>query len=157
MILSKVNTSTTARTCSLASRVPWQIVLASITDRKNYARVRDQLLEENLSTVEQFTHCLAVFGDTKILPALTLFCAGQEFPIDFSGGPSLTTIGQARHRFLWNPFHLRPSPNEGYHPWNGAPITDVQVAHLSFGCQAPQSPVSSPWPVLSIVGGGCST
>jgi hypothetical protein len=142
----------------LASGMPWQVIFPRIASRNGYARIRDQLLVENLVS-SLITRCLAMFGaGTNIYPGLDLFRLGQEFPINFSGEINLSVVGQSLHRLtLKTTFYLKQSTGKYYYPWDGARLTNIQLPHLFFVCRDPQSPVSSLRPALSIAGGGRST
>ncbi|KAJ7887292.1 hypothetical protein B0H14DRAFT_2498314, partial [Mycena olivaceomarginata] len=108
----------------LASGVPWQITLPQVASRKCYTEIRDQLLEENLVTAEEFTQCRALFQDNeRTYPELTLFRLEQEFPVEFSGEICLIAVGHELHRFKCRTvFRLRTSSSEYHYPWDGCAI-----------------------------------
>ncbi|KAF7334965.1 hypothetical protein MVEN_02246500 [Mycena venus] len=85
----------------LPSGCPWQIILPQIACRRHYARIRDQLLEEDLVTDQQLSRCRALFADrAKIRAQSTIFRLTQEFPVNFTNRISLTVVGEAGVHYL---------------------------------------------------------
>ncbi|KAF8143455.1 hypothetical protein K438DRAFT_1945831 [Mycena galopus ATCC 62051] len=108
----------------LSSGLPWQIILPQIGGCTMYAGFREQLLQENLATTEQFSQCLDTFRDRKaIRPELILFRLNQHFPVNFSSRAALTIVGEALYSFplssLFRTQGGRPGPGFYYLPWAG--------------------------------------
>ncbi|KAJ6488949.1 hypothetical protein C8R45DRAFT_993252 [Mycena sanguinolenta] len=102
----------------LPSGLPWRIILPQIACHTELTALRAQLLQEKLVTETQLSQCLAMLGQGYIYPELTLFRLNQEFPIRFSGGLKLATVGDAIHRFQLNA-PLFTWMENGY-PWAGS-------------------------------------
>ncbi|KAF7375695.1 hypothetical protein MSAN_00458900 [Mycena sanguinolenta] len=106
----------------LPSGLPWRIILPQIACHAGLTALRAQLLQENLVTETQLSRCRTILGQGYIYPELTLFRLSQEFPIRFSGGLKLTTVGDVMHRFqlnsplfIWMDNHTRVD-----YPWAGS-------------------------------------
>ncbi|KAF8133594.1 hypothetical protein K438DRAFT_1883731 [Mycena galopus ATCC 62051] len=105
----------------LPSGCPWQILLPQLARRTMYSRIREQLLEEDLVTVEQLSQCLEIFGERgTIRPETTLFRLNQEFAVRFSGGIDITVVGEKLHRLRLSSLFRACSDGKAYFPWAGS-------------------------------------
>ncbi|KAJ7110674.1 hypothetical protein C8R44DRAFT_934392 [Mycena epipterygia] len=93
-------------------RLPWRITLPQIPCHQHYARIRDQLLHENLATEGQLSHCRDVFQGQYISPQYTLFRLESTFFVKFQVRMHLTAVGDVLHTLRLYPLEdlvSRPS------------------------------------------------
>ncbi|KAJ7130712.1 hypothetical protein C8R46DRAFT_1236152 [Mycena filopes] len=78
----------------LPTGVPWQLILPKLLQRP-FPMIVEQLLAEELITTTQISRCRSIFGSRRnMTPAFLLFRLGQEFPVDFSVDPTITSVAE---------------------------------------------------------------
>ncbi|KAJ7708103.1 hypothetical protein B0H17DRAFT_1325089 [Mycena rosella] len=113
------------------SGFPWQILLAQVACRDNYAFIGEQLIHENLVTPEQLARCRAVFGGL-IYPQYTLFRLDSPFLVNFSSPVHLTVVGEHLHSVQMDTlFRDRTLGEKGDFPWTGSGIARFERSTLS--------------------------
>ncbi|KAF7356142.1 hypothetical protein MVEN_00944900 [Mycena venus] len=113
------------------SGYPWQIILPQVASRSNYARFRDQLLEENLVTAEELSQSRSLFGHRRrINPEATLFRLTQEFPVNFASPSYLTVVGsKTLHVLRCNLFRASRAGGD-YFPWTGSAVVRFEPSTM---------------------------
>ncbi|KAJ7821372.1 hypothetical protein B0H14DRAFT_3733908, partial [Mycena olivaceomarginata] len=113
----------------LPSGLPWQVTLAQVVCRTNYAGFRAQLLEEDLVTAEQLSQCLAICGGRdKISPENNLFRMNQDFAVNFSEGSTVTVVGRALRSFQICHIFKAYAQRKHYFPWTGSGLARFEPA-----------------------------
>ncbi|KAJ7607611.1 hypothetical protein DFH06DRAFT_1486465 [Mycena polygramma] len=106
----------------LPSGIPWRIILPQIALRKDLAHIRDQLLRENLVTLEQLSRCRRLFAkSTHIFPPTTIFRLDQDFPLELSTPQHITAVGKRLHTLRVNFFEAGVDKKTLF-PWTGSAI-----------------------------------
>ncbi|KAJ7156670.1 hypothetical protein C8R46DRAFT_1355817 [Mycena filopes] len=84
----------TALDLLLPTGLPWQLILPKLLQRP-FRTIVEQLLAEELITATQISRCRSLFDSRRnVPPAFLLFRLGQEFPVDFSVDPSITSVAE---------------------------------------------------------------
>ncbi|KAJ7645751.1 hypothetical protein B0H17DRAFT_449571 [Mycena rosella] len=112
--------------------LPWEILLAQIACRANYAGIAAQLVRETLVTPEQLSRCRGLFSQrAHIEPQNTIFHLASPFRINFSSPISLTVAGDEVHNVvLPGVFRASAEYNKKYFPWSGSGIVQFERSTL---------------------------
>ncbi|KAJ7708107.1 hypothetical protein B0H17DRAFT_1174310 [Mycena rosella] len=115
------------------SGFPWQILLAQVACRDNYAFIGDQLIRENLVIPEQLSRCRDVFSQKEqIYPQYTLFGLDSPFLVNFSSPVHLTIVGEQLHEVdMSSLFKNQTRGGKAYFPWTGSGIARLERSTLS--------------------------
>ncbi|KAJ7452845.1 hypothetical protein FB451DRAFT_1282235 [Mycena latifolia] len=124
------------------SGYPWQVTLAQIACRSQYSWLADQLVHENLATLEQLSRCRELFGrKARIYPEYTLFRLDSTFLVNFASAVVLTVAGDDLHTLNILDLFATYSQRNRYFPWTGSAVarfepstrpehTGLRVLHL---------------------------
>ncbi|KAJ7130706.1 hypothetical protein C8R46DRAFT_1329646 [Mycena filopes] len=78
----------------LPTGLPWQLILPKLLQRP-FTTIVEQLLAEKLLTATQISRCRSIFDTRRnVPPAFLLFRLRQEFPVDFSVDPWITSVAE---------------------------------------------------------------